>query len=297
MATDRMGKSTTAKSEIRVNVGLSNLYVGGLSMHPQNPQILLAGVGNNAYYEGGGVYRTANGGSTWVYLTGRSIQSVEFSTGNPNFAYAAGNGEFYRSEDAGLTWLSLGAWGPAGVHPGFPIDIETDPRDPMRVFVNNYGGGNFLSTDGGVTWASASNGYTGADVIDIAVDASNPATVYATGRSGPFKSEDGGRTWTGINVTLPEPIGEGGRIAVDPALPGHLVMSESLEGLTHESVDNGLTWAPVTNYQEELRALPGSSQVKFQGIQAIAFAPSQPGKVYGGFAMQSCRRGGERRDM
>ena len=72
---------------VPVNIGFSNLYVGTLFMHPENPLILLAGAGNNAYPEGGGIYRTANGGSTWTYVGGESIQSVEFSTGNPNVAY------------------------------------------------------------------------------------------------------------------------------------------------------------------------------------------------------------------
>ena len=201
---------------VPVNIGFSNLYVGTLFMHPENPLILLAGAGNNAYPEGGGIYRTANGGSTWTYVGGESIQSVEFSTGNPNVAYAAGAGEFYRSEDAGLTWIPLGEWGPAGINPGFPIDLQADPRDPMRVFVNNYGGGNFLSTDGGANWVSASTGYTGADLTDVAIAPASSATVYATGRSGPFKSVDAGGTWTGINPVALQPIAEGARIAVDP---------------------------------------------------------------------------------
>ena len=28
---------------------------------------------------------------------------------------------------------------------GFPIDMQCDPRDANRTFVNNYGGGNFLA--------------------------------------------------------------------------------------------------------------------------------------------------------
>jgi photosystem II stability/assembly factor-like uncharacterized protein len=53
-----------------VNNGLNNLYVGTLFMHPTNPDILLAGTGNNAYPDGGGVYLTTNGGTLWQEVIG-----------------------------------------------------------------------------------------------------------------------------------------------------------------------------------------------------------------------------------
>jgi hypothetical protein len=50
---------------MRVNNGLGNLYVGSLFMHPTNPDILLAGTGNNQYQSETGVYLSLDGGNNW----------------------------------------------------------------------------------------------------------------------------------------------------------------------------------------------------------------------------------------
>jgi len=42
------------------------------------------------------------------------------------------------------------------VRPGVPISAVVDPTNSDSVFVNNYGGGNFKSTDGAQTWVDAS---------------------------------------------------------------------------------------------------------------------------------------------
>lgn len=279
------------KTWFQVNQGLRNLYIGSLFMHPRNPQILLAGAGNVAYPEGEGIYLSTDGGAHWKYMGGGRITSVEFAFGDPSVAYAGGDEMFYRSDDGGKTWRVYirhdRKWGPPGMRPALPIDFQVDPRDPMRIFVNNYGGGNFLSTDGGKTWVSTSTGYTGADLTDVAVDPDNPAIVYANGRNGPFKSTDSGMTWRGIN---PGPIDEGARVVVDPHNTNHILLSNTQWAWVYESIDGGMNWRMVINYHKELR-----SDQRFQGMWAIAFAPSKPGKVYGGFGMWRCATDAEER--
>lgn len=279
-----------------INNGLNNLYLGSLFMHPENSQILLAGAGNNAYPAGGGIYLTTNGGGDWRYMGGDHITSVEFASENPDVAYAAGSERFYRSDDGAQTWRTYGGrvWGPEGIRPGFPIDFQVDPRDSMRIFVNNYGGGNLLSEDGGQTWISASTGYTGADLTDITVDPTNPSIIYVNGRSGPFRSTDGGTTWQGLNPIHLREIAEGARVVVDPHNPNHILMSSAHGGWTYESTDSGLNWMLVTDYNTELNNLQWSdTNQKFQGMQSIAFAPSNPNKVYGGFGVWRCAANAE----
>jgi len=275
------------KTWVQVNNGLENLYIGSLFMHPENPHILLAGAGNNAYRDGGGIYLTTDGGVHWEHMGGEHITSVEFASSDPKVAYAGSEHEFYRSEDGGYNWQPYqradGGWGPEGISPGFPIDFQVDSRDSMRVFANNYGGGNFLSEDGGRTWVSASTGYTGADLTDLAVDPDNPAIVYANGRSGPFVTKDGGTTWRGLNTVR---IANGARVAVDPQNSNHVLISSAQEGMTYESTDGGMNWKIRTNYWAELENLSWfDTNQKFQGMQAITFAPSAPEKVYGGFGV------------
>ena len=278
----------------QVNNGIGNLYVGSLFMHPENPAILLAGTGNNAYPAGGGIYLTTDGGESWRHVGGQHITSVEFATSDPAIAYAAGAGEFFRSEDGGQTWNLLlhqrgWGWGPDGIRPGFPIDFQVDPRDPDRIFVNNYGGGNFLSEDGGATWVSSSTGYTGADLRDISVSPSNPAVVFVNGRSGPFVSYDGGIRWQGINPLEAREIAEGARISVDPARPEHVLLSSAHWGWTYESSDSGRNWELTTDFGDRLQNLPyEDTNQKFQGMQALTFAPSDSQVIYGGFGVWRC---------
>jgi photosystem II stability/assembly factor-like uncharacterized protein len=273
-----------------INDGLRNLYVGSLFAHPLDSRTLLAGTGNESYRAGGGIYLTTDAGVSWHYVGGQYITAVEFSTFNPSIAYAAGANEFYRSSDGGRSWRAYlnragRLWGPPGVVVGFPIDMQVDPRDPFRVFINNYGGGNFLTLDGGTSWSVASDGYTGATITDVAVSRQNPAVVYANTLSGPFKSIDGGQSWIGINPEQLRPLIAGARVTVDPEDGNHVLLSSAHQGSTYESLDGGRTFRLTTDYDVELRRRPDGFD---QGMQAMAFAPSWRLKVYGGFGVQSC---------
>ena len=126
-----------------INHGLTDLYIGSLVMHPTNPNILLAGAGNNSCSylpdgsSTGGVFLSENGGETWTkILSNDAILSVEFSPSNPNIAYAGSKFRFYRSENGGHTWEIVAggpySWGPPGVIAGFPIDILVDPTHPTH---------------------------------------------------------------------------------------------------------------------------------------------------------------------
>ena len=282
-------KSTDGgKTWFQVNEGLGSLYVGSLFMHPRNPDILLAGAAKNEYAGGGGIYLTTDGGAHWQYVGGREVTSVEFALSDPGIAYAGGDGEFYRSEDGGLTWRRVppeGPWGPRGIRTGFPIDFQVDPRDPYRIFANNYGGGNFLSEDGGQTWVSASTGYTGAGVSGLAMDAQNAAHLFATGSAGPFRSMDGGRSWEGLN---PGNTPGFWMIALDPANTAHVLTAMS-EGVVYESMDGGLHWEIILDIMSEIteQHLVGKMDL-FQGLWALEFSPSDPSKVYAGFANGNC---------
>jgi photosystem II stability/assembly factor-like uncharacterized protein len=273
-------KSTDGgKTWANINNGLNNLYVGSLFMHPTNPDILIAGTGNIQYQEHTGVYRSTNGGSTWeqtLRTDGESIESVEISTSNPDIVYAGGNSSIYRSEDGGQTWKRVSGggengWGAPGVRAGFPIDFQVDPRNPDRIFANEYGGGNFLSEDGGVTWVDASRGYTGAQVRAIAVDPNEPGRVIAAARSGIFISYDGGANWTGLNYP-PVVSMEWNAVAIDPADPQNIVSETNWGNLLVNSRDGGMTWNRVlVNFRGQRL-----------GWHAIVFAPSDPNIVYAG---------------
>ena len=259
-----------------VNSGLENLYVGSLFMHPENPEILLAGTGNNQYGENNGIYLTTDGANSWKRVYDGeydNINSVEFSETNPQIAYAGGAVHILRSQDGGNTWkiISPGQddWGAPGVRGGFPIDFQVDPRDPMRIFANNYGGGNFLSENGGENWQVASSGYTGAQIRAIAVDPNYSGVVYVAARSGIFVSRDGGSSWSGITAP-PFMVLEWNAIAVNPADPTSVLTATNWNPLLLQSSNSGQSWQKVLELDHN------------RGVRALAFAPSDPNWVYAG---------------
>jgi photosystem II stability/assembly factor-like uncharacterized protein len=266
----------------QVNQGIDNLYTGYLEMHPEDPQILFAASGNHAYHDHSGkIYKTTNGGDSWkTVLNGSSFSVVTISKYNPSIVYAFNEEYCYRSQDGGENWTQYykpeeGVWGPPGIKPGIPISAAVDPRDMNRVFVNNYNGGNFLTTNGGKTWSNSSNGYTGADIRDLRVDPDRPFVVYAAGRTGVFKTVNGGKEWFGISngpvwTELLSICTAGQQFNTIYGLP-----DGSLEILS--SVDGGNQWEVV--YKHDSINLKGSGFHTFSDIEG---APSDPHVIYAG---------------
>jgi photosystem II stability/assembly factor-like uncharacterized protein len=84
--------------------------------------------------------------------------------------------------------------------------------------------GVFKSTDGGAHWSPANTGLTNTSIQALAVDPSNPATVYAgTAAGGVFKSVDAGGSWSAINSGL---TNTGIRaLVVDPVAPSTIYVA------------------------------------------------------------------------
>ncbi len=274
-----------------VNTGLADLYVGSLRMHPSNPDILFAATGNNACSadSGGGfisgLFKTANGGGAWTKVVSNDIlTTVNFSTSNPLIVYAGSSVAFYRSQDGGTTWSTLrnsgGIWGPAGIRAGVPIDVTVSYDDANTLYANAYGGGLFKSTDGANTWVAWSKGYTGADLHGVDVDPTTSGLVYVIGRSGPFKSANGGDDWTGIATGGASGIPEWYSIRQKPDDTAIIIVTDEHQGVIFRSIDSGATFTEVLRHPS---ANAGSSLTR-QGFKALAFAPSDTRIVYAGLA-------------
>jgi photosystem II stability/assembly factor-like uncharacterized protein len=269
----------------------ADLYIGSLFMHPQDPEILLAAAGNDPYssllrHPLGGIYRTADGGDTWVEtLDGHNFSSVEICLGDPNVAYASARTGFFSSDDGGQTWQQAAGeeWGPPDAVVGWPIDMQCDPRDVQRIFVNAYGGGVFLSEDGGRTWIMSSKGYTGALMRDVAVAPDDPGHVFVSARSGVFASLDGGENWIGLNSGPARDL-EGTVIAMDPLDPNHLLAIYQDTGLTPRvSFDGGRSWTEV----DAIPAVRGGPSAGV--ITRIVFSPVDPSLLLAAVGDSKCR--------
>ena len=229
----------------------------------------------------GGVWRTANGGQSWANITdGRtdisSVGAMAIAPSDANVIYV-GTGEsqlredltpgtgIYRSTDGGDTWTRLGLTDSHQI-----ADIIVDPRDPDHVTVAAMGHafgpnterGVFRTLDGGKTWKKVLfiNDSTGAN--DLSIDPSNPRIMYASmykfqrtpwsmvaggGRSGIWKTLDGGNTWTELTFRPGIPARPLGKIGIDvsPANPRRVYASieaPDSSGGIFRSDDAGDSW-------------------------------------------------------
>jgi photosystem II stability/assembly factor-like uncharacterized protein len=205
--------------------------VGAIAVAESNPSVIYVGTGEacirgNISY-GNGVYKTTDGGKTWVNIglkDSRHIGSVIVHPRNPDIAFVAALGHAYgpntergvfRTTDGGKTWEKVlykddktGA-----------IDVVFDPRNPNVLFAALYevrrtpwsmssggpGSGLYRSNDGGTTWKHLEGkGLPGGILgrIGVSVSGADSNRVYAlveAKEGGLFRSDDGGDSWAKIN--------------------------------------------------------------------------------------------------
>ncbi len=267
----------------------------------------------NEYYfgaTGGGLWKTVDGGTTWLpvtdgQITSSSIGAVAVAESNPDIVYIGG-GEtelrgsitqgdgVYKTTDGGKTWRHMGLRETQAIS-----RVRVHPTNPDLVYVaalgHPYGPnperGVFRSSDGGENWERVLFVSDSAGAVDLVLDRTNPDVIYASiwqvyrkawkmwggGQySGLYKSVDGGDTWTELtkNPGMPEgPIGKIG-VAVSPADPNRVwAMVEANEGGVFRSDDGGATWA-LTNNERKIR------QRNFYYTRIYA-DPEDPDVVYG----------------
>jgi len=188
----------------------------------------------------GGAWKTDNEGTTWEPVFDKapstSIGDLAIAPSNPDIVWVGtGEANIFRSSQAGVGIYKSTDAGKSWAHMGL-ADTNTIPRiivhptDPDRVYVaasghewtDNPERGVFKTTDGGSTWDKVLYIDERTGAIDLAMDPSDPQTLYAAvwqrirlkwndprnlegyDKSGLYKSTDGGTTWKAINNGLPE---------------------------------------------------------------------------------------------
>ena len=233
---------------------------------------------------GGGLWKTSDGGETWVPVTDGQVRSasvgaVAVSESNPDIVYIgmgetcirgnimAGDG-VYRSTDAGKTWTHIGFEASENIS-----KIRIHPTNPDIIFVAAFGKhsapnaerGVYKSTDGGKRWRRVLFRNDSTAAIDLSIDRTNPDVMYAAmweayrkeytmssggAGSGLFKSSDGGETWKEITRNAGLPAGLIGRIgvSVSPANGNRVyALVENAKGGLFKSDDAGATWTLQTD--------------------------------------------------
>jgi photosystem II stability/assembly factor-like uncharacterized protein len=224
---------------------------------------------------GGGVFKSMDGGASWVpvfdrepiapigaiAVSPRSPNDVWVGTGesNPRNTVEEGNG-VYHSTDGGKTWAFVGLANSASISA-----ISIDPRDTKtvvvavlgRIFADGAERGIYVTHDAGKTWQHTLYVGPGTGASDLTRVPDRPSTLFAgmyqfrrkpwtmiSGgpQSGIYRSDDGGTTWHRLSGNG-LPAGLLGRIGVAAGTGGRVYADmQSREGELWRSDDGGAHW-------------------------------------------------------
>jgi photosystem II stability/assembly factor-like uncharacterized protein len=249
--------------------------IGGIAVAPSDPNVIYVGTGESPIRgvttsHGDGVYKSVDGGKTWVHLgleLTRQIAKVVVHPGDADIVYVAAQGSpwaatsergIYRSTDGGTNWEKI-----------LFIDENTggsfltiDPnnaqvlyasmwdhrRKPWTVISGGPGSGLYKTTDGGDSWVELTTGLPSLmGNTAAAVSPANPDRVYAmieAEEGGVFRSDDAGHSWRRVNGD--KGIRDRGwyytHIFADPQDENTVYV---LANATVKSVDGGVTFTEI----------------------------------------------------
>jgi photosystem II stability/assembly factor-like uncharacterized protein len=189
------------------NTGMGEFTVGMMDRSGTNPDFILAATNR-------GIFKTMNGGASWELksaIPGAAYKDIKFKPGNSNIAYATSVGAvgFYRSEDAGETWLQVPD--SLGVPSVGRMVIGVTPAASNLVYLVCGAAayeGCFVSQDDGKSFIVQS---TSPNILGYAPDGSDggsqawydlsifvdpvSAQVVHVGGVNLWRSDNGGKTW------------------------------------------------------------------------------------------------------
>lgn len=198
--------------------GVTSTHIGGVGFHPTNPDIFFLASDD-------GIFKSATGGGYFYkVLQNGYITDVRVAPSNPNIVYAAShsawaaaNGQVYKSNDGGDTWsLASNSTLPSGLrilklrihHTNSNVvylvtgKSRPVPNGPARVF---------RSMDGGLSWTEIAP--SNDQIMDIALDPIDSDVVYvstmqditngngeciAGNKGNLYRSTNQGTNWTNI---------------------------------------------------------------------------------------------------
>ncbi|MFZ4411688.1 MAG: VPS10 domain-containing protein [Bacteroidales bacterium] len=215
-----------------------------IAFHPTDMNIMYVGSPS------GGLWKTINGGNSWVALTDNlavvGVSSIVIDYSNPNIIYiATGDGDatdtysmgILKSIDGGNSFQATGL--------NYLIDskrsiskIIINPINPHTLFAATSSG-IFRSFNGGNSWDNTFSG----KVVDITYKPGDTTILYATTKTDFYKSTDAGEDFFYKAISFASPTSRI-QIAVSPANPNYVYLltgkysDQSFAGL-YRSTDSG----------------------------------------------------------
>lgn len=306
--------------------------ISSIIIDPQHPNVIYASVGIKRDYaqnssnwnnvkQKGAIYKSTNYGESWSLIrnTGISTKAMIFSLAidpsNSSILYAGTDCGFYKSTDAGGSWISKNN----GLPHKHTAQIAIDPINSNVLYLtiwttqkaHPWQGGVYKSTDAGETWIEKNNGLNKelgnpgnynptSNYMNIIINPDNPQILYVTnlGRfnePGIFKTTDAADHWNrvtrhekpNINVdcgwinffdwlTISSEC-----IALDPFFPNHIYFGTS--AIICKTVDAGENWTQIYTDPTGLGYWKGRG-LETTCVLDIAIDPIHSNNIYIGYA-------------
>jgi photosystem II stability/assembly factor-like uncharacterized protein len=206
--------------------------IGAVAVQQSNPSVIWVGTGEgnprNSLNGGYGVYKSLDGGKTWLSMglqKTRHIHRLIIDPTDPNTIYVGAIGSpwgehpdrgVFKTRDGGKTWNKiLFVNNKTGV-----ADMVMDPTNPNKLVVAMWqhkrdpwffksggeGSGLYITHNGGESWEERTDadGLPEGDLgrMGIAIAANKPNVMYAlveAKKNALYKSEDGGFKWEKVS--------------------------------------------------------------------------------------------------
>ena len=219
------------------------------------------------------LFRSVDSGANWslVSLPKRNLSEVTAILIDPADSkhyfvgmIAAEGGGLFESRDEGSTWTTVKDIQNFGVRA-----LAAAASKPSR-FVAGTLRGVMLSDDSGKSWKRISDleNLEMVGITAVAIDPKDPSIIYAGTTHLPWKTVDGGKTWTSIHTGMIDDS-DVFSIYVDPSSPSD-VLASACSGI-YSSSDHGDLW-------HKLLGIPNTSR----RTHVVRGDPSNPGTIYAG---------------
>ncbi len=217
---------TTGASDICFDPKNPNVAYAGMFDYLRSPWHLRSGG------PGSGLYRSTDGGVTWVKLTNPALHNglptdtlgrigVRVSRSDPSVVYAiiqSRQGLLWRSNDGGAHWRMVNDNRNIDSRPFYFSHIHIDPTNADRIY--SLSRALMVSSDGGRSFHPIPYNKLFGDCHTLWIDPDNPRRLMSGSDGGLFVSYDRGRNWDFMNNM---PMAQVYHMAVDNDIPYHVL--------------------------------------------------------------------------